>query len=214
MLKAQEIMGISPIIPVVSIHDASKAVETALALQEGGINIIEITLRSADAIKAIEAVAKAVPSMCVGAGTVVNAEQFQMVQDAGANFVISPGMTENLLKHAQTSEVPFLPGVATASDIMLGMEYGLDAFKLFPANVVGGQGALKAYGGPFSQISFCPTGGVTLMNMNQFLSMKNVLCVGGTWICPSDLIDAGDFKGISTLCKEAMIAVNRDAHDL
>ena len=204
MLNAKDVMKISPIIPVLAIEDATKAVDLAHALQEGGINIMEITLRTADALKAIENVAKEVPSMTVGAGTVVNSEQFKQAKLAGAKFVISPGMTTTLLDYAQDMDICYIPGVASASEIMLGLEFGLDAFKLFPANIVGSQDALKAFSGPFSDVSFCPTGGVNLENVNAYLSLKNVLCVGGTWICPKELLDANDFEGITQLCKSAL----------
>lgn len=204
MLSAKEVMGISPIIPVLAIEDASKAVELARAFQKGGINIMEITLRTKEALAAIEKVANELPSMTVGAGTVLNCEQFKQAKDAGAKFVISPGMTPSLLDYSQDAGVCFIPGVASASDIMLGMEYGLSSFKLFPANIVGSQQALKAFSGPFSGVSFCPTGGVNLENLNDYLSLKNVLCVGGSWICPKELLESGDFEGIIQLCKDAL----------
>lgn len=213
MLSAKEVMKISPVIPVLAIKDASKAVDIALALQKGGINIMEITLRTEEAVDAIDKVAKELPTMVVGAGTVVNEKQFKAVKDAGAKFIISPGATSSLLEYSQDMGIAFIPGVASASDIMLGMEYGLDAFKLFPANIVGSQKALKAFSGPFSCISFCPTGGVELNNMNDYLSLDNVLCVGGTWVCPSELIDANDFQGITDLCKEAIISIDRSDHE-
>ncbi len=212
MLSAKEVMKISPVIPVLAIEDASKAVDIALALQEGGINIMEITLRTDEAIDAIAKVANELPSMVVGAGTVVNEKQFKSVKDAGAKFIISPGTTSSLLEYSQDMGIAFIPGVASASDIMLGMEYDLDAFKLFPANIVGSQEALKAFNGPFANISFCPTGGVKLNNMNDYLRLENVLCVGGTWICPSALIDANDFEGITALCKEAIKSIDRSSH--
>lgn len=213
MLSAKEVMNVSPIIPVLAIKDASKAVDIALALQEGGINVMEITLRTQEAVDAIAKVAKELPSMVVGAGTVVNEKQFKTVKDAGAKFIISPGSTSSLLEYSQDMGIAFIPGVASASDIMLGMEYGLDAFKLFPANIVGSQKALKAFSGPFPDISFCPTGGVKLNNMNDYLSLENVLCVGGTWICPSELIDSNDFQGIADLCKEAIESIDRSRHE-
>ncbi len=210
MLSAKEVMKVSPIIPVLAVKEVSKAVDIALALQEGGINIMEITLRTDAAVDAIAKVADELPSMMVGAGTVVNEEQFKTVKDAGAKFVISPGITNSLLEYSQDIGIAFIPGVASASDIMLGMEYGLDAFKLFPANIVGGAAALKAFGGPFGNISFCPTGGVNPENMNQYLSLDNVLCVGGTWVCPSELIDQNDFQEISKRCKEALVSIERN----
>lgn len=204
MLSAKDVLNTSPIIPVVMIDDASKAVNIAHALQEGGIKIMEITLRSEDALQSIANVAKECPEMLVGAGTVISKKQFEDVETAGAKFVISPGMTQDLLSFAVKQTIPFIPGVATVSDIMRGLEYGLDTFKLFPANIVGGVGALKAFSGPFSNVSFCPTGGINIENVNDYLSLKNVLCVGGTWICPSKYIENDDYSSITHLCKEAL----------
>ncbi len=213
MLSAKEVLQVCSIIPVLAIEDAAKAVDIAYALKDGGINIMEITLRTDAACDAISKVAQEVDGMMVGAGTVINTEQFKMVKDAGARFVISPGMTESLLDYAQDSKTPFIPGVANASDVMLGMEYGLSAFKLFPAHIVGGVDTLKAFSGPFKEVSFCPTGGVNINNLRGYLDMPNVLCVGGTWICPSDLIKEGKYEEITRLCKEGLIVArgNTDA---
>ena len=204
MLKALDIMKVSPIIPVVSIEKASSALPLAEALFEGGIGIMEITLRTPQALEAIEIVSKQMPSMCVGAGTVLNESQFAQVQERGASFVISPGMTQSLLEYSSKSEVPFIPGVATASDIMQGLEYDLNAFKLFPANIVGGPKAIASFKGPFKDVLFCPTGGINLNNAAEYLNLENVLCVGGTWVSPSSLLKAGDYKQISRICKSSL----------
>ena len=205
MLSAREVMLVSKIIPVISIDSVDEVLRLSEALIEGGVNIFEITLRTPCAIDAIKAVAKAFPNAVTGAGTVLNAKQFKMVEDAGATFAISPGLTEALAKYENS--IPLLPGVATASEIMKGLEYGYDAFKLFPANIVGGVNALKSFGAPFGDVVFCPTGGVNANNAKEFLSLKNVLCVGGSWIVPSNLIKEGNFKEITKITKEALLAL-------
>jgi 2-dehydro-3-deoxyphosphogluconate aldolase/(4S)-4-hydroxy-2-oxoglutarate aldolase len=208
-MKAEDILKVSPIIPVITIDNADDAVDLAIALAKGGINVMEITLRTDCAIKAIENVAKNLPNMVVGAGTVLNCEQFDAVCEAGAKFVISPGFTTKLLEHASKQNIPLIPGVGTASEIMTAIEFGFDTFKLFPANIVGGVGALKAFSGPFKNINFCPTGGVNLQNMNEFLSVENVLCVGGTWLTPKEDINAHRFNNITNYCKEALEKLER-----
>lgn len=203
-MNAREVLTVSPIVPVITIENENDALPLAKALIEGGVNVMEITLRTKAGLKSIEIIAKELPEMVVGAGTVINEEQFDAVCSAGAKFVISPGFTTKLLEHASKSDVPLIPGVATASEIMSAISYGLDTFKLFPANIVGGIGALKAFYGPFSEIKFCPTGGVNLENLKEFLSQPNVLCVGGTWFVPKDDISNHNFDKITKLCKEAM----------
>lgn len=202
MLSAREVMAVSKIIPVISVNSVEESLRLSEALLKGGVSIFEITLRTSCAIDAINAVAKEFPNATTGAGTVLNSEQFKMVEDAGANFAISPGLTESLAKYENS--IPLLPGVATASEIMQGLEYGYDAFKLFPANIVGGVKALKSFGAPFGDVVFCPTGGVNAENAKEFLALKNVLCVGGSWIVPSDVIAQKNFSEITRLTKEAI----------
>jgi len=206
MLTAREVMAISKIIPVMSVDSVDESLRLCEALIEGGVSIFEITLRTPCAMDAIRAVAKEFPHATTGAGTVLNPTQFKMVEDAGASFAISPGLTESLAKYENS--IPLLPGVATASEIMQGLEYGYDAFKLFPANIVGGVNALKSFGAPFGDVLFCPTGGVNAGNAKEFLALKNVLCVGGSWIVPTDLIKEGNFKAITALTQEAIQALN------
>ena len=188
-----------------SVDSVDESLRLCEALIEGGISIFEITLRTPCAMDAIKAVAKEFPHATTGAGTVLNPTQFKMVEDAGATFAISPGLTESLAKYENS--IPLLPGVATASEIMQGLEYGYDAFKLFPANIVGGINALKSFGAPFGDVVFCPTGGVNAQNAKEFLALKNVLCVGGSWIVPADRIKVGDFKTVTALTKEALLAL-------
>jgi 2-dehydro-3-deoxyphosphogluconate aldolase/(4S)-4-hydroxy-2-oxoglutarate aldolase len=206
MLSAREVMLVSKIIPVISVDSVEESLRLCEALVHGGVSIFEITLRTPCAIDAINAVAREFPNAVTGAGTVLNAEQFKMVENAGATFAISPGLTQELATYKNS--IPLLPGVATASEIMQGLAYGYDAFKLFPANIVGGVGALKAFGAPFKDVVFCPTGGVNADNAKEYLALKNVLCVGGSWIVPTELIKAGNFKEITKLTKEALIALN------
>lgn len=203
-MTANEVLSVSPIVPVIAIDDAARAVDLAHALLEGGIGIMEITLRTADGLRAIEAVASHVKGMCVGAGTVLNFDQFERAEDAGAQFVISPGATPSLMHHASHKKIPFILGVATATEIMMAQEYGLDTFKLFPAEVVGGVNALKAFYGPFKSTRFCPTGGVNRSNLREYLAQPNVLCVGGTWIATPERIAKGEFAAITHDAKEAL----------
>ena len=205
MLSAQEVMQVSKIIPVISVQSVEESLHLAEALMLGGVNIFEITLRTSCALDAIEAVAKAFPEAMTGAGTVLNAKQFIEVQERGAKFAISPGLTDELANFKNS--IPLLPGVATASEIMQGIAYGYSAFKLFPANIVGGVEALKAFGAPFKDIVFCPTGGVNAANVKEYLALENVLCVGGSWIVPSKLIQEKNFKEITKITQEALQAL-------
>lgn len=198
-------MEVSKIIPVISVNSVEESLHLCEALLEGGVSIFEITLRTPCALEAITAVAKEFPHATTGAGTVLNPEQFQKVEDAGATFAISPGLTQSLAEYKNS--IPLLPGVASASEIMQGLEYGYDAFKLFPANIVGGVKALKSFGAPFGDVVFCPTGGVNAANAKEFLALKNVLCVGGSWIVPADAIAQKNFKEITRLTKEAIASL-------
>jgi len=209
-MTPREVLEVSPIIPVVSIEDPDKAVELANALLEGGINIIEVTLRTKDAIKAIENIIQNVPQMIVGAGTVLTPSQYDQVCELGVKFVISPGYTDKLLSHSLKNDTPLIPGVASASEIMHCMEYGFDTFKLFPANVVGGVGAIKSFAGPFKDVMFCPTGGVNEDNIGDYLSLCNVACVGGTWLASKKLIENLEFDLIKRNCKEAIASITRE----
>lgn len=202
MLSAKDVMQLSPIIPVMSVNSVTESLHLCEALIAGGVSIFEITLRTPCALDAIRAVAKEFPEATTGAGTVTNPMQFQMVEEAGATFAISPGLTRELAEYK--SSIPLLPGVATASEIMQGLDYGYSAFKLFPANIVGGVAALKAFGAPFGDVLFCPTGGINAENAKEFLALKNVLCVGGSWIVPSEAIAAKNFTQITKLTQEAL----------
>jgi 2-dehydro-3-deoxyphosphogluconate aldolase/(4S)-4-hydroxy-2-oxoglutarate aldolase len=202
-MSIAEILRLSPVMPVVTIEDAGTAVDLARALVRGGIRVIEVTLRTPQALSAIEAIAAQVPEICVGAGTVMSPEDLDLVARAGAAFAISPGATRELLAAAANFRIPYLPGVATGSELMSALAAGYSYFKLFPANVAGGLGALKAFQGPFPEARFCPTGGVTPQTAGSYLELPNVLCVGGSWIAPADTVKARDWGRIEALAREA-----------
>jgi len=206
-MTAKEVMEISPIVPVIALDDEADALELAQALLDGGIRIMEITLRTEAGLKSIEAIAKAMPQMNVGAGTVLNTDDFKKAVKHGAQFVFSPGISEELMQTSRELGVALIPGVATASEVMLAKNNGFEHCKLFPATLAGGVEALKAFSGPFSSMRFCPTGGVNLNNIKDFLTLDNVVCAGGSWIVPKQAIRDKDFKAITTLCKEALQAL-------
>jgi 2-dehydro-3-deoxyphosphogluconate aldolase / (4S)-4-hydroxy-2-oxoglutarate aldolase len=203
-LSPREIMTASPVIPVIAIEEAHKAIDLAHALINGGVKVLEITLRTSAAIEAIKQIAKNIPDAIVGAGTVLNIKDLHRVIDAGAKFAISPGSTEKLLSEALELDFPLLPGVATASEIMMGQDLGYNYFKLFPAMSAGGINALKSFSGPFPQAMFCPTGGISEQNFLDFLKLTNVLCIGGSWIAPDKLIKEGNFEEITRLASTAI----------
>ncbi|WP_353205199.1 bifunctional 4-hydroxy-2-oxoglutarate aldolase/2-dehydro-3-deoxy-phosphogluconate aldolase [Sphingomonas sp.] len=182
-MSIETVMRTSAVIPVLVIDDAATARPLAEALVAGGLKVLEVTLRTPAALDAIRGMKK-VPGAIVGAGTVVNPEQFAAAMDAGAEFIVSPGLTERLAQPIIASGVPFLPGIANAADIMLGLDLGLTHFKFFPAEANGGLKALKALAAPFYQCSFCPTGGITEASAPAWLGFAPVLCVGGSWVTP------------------------------
>jgi len=196
-----QMIGDQKVMPVVVIENEEQAMSLAQALLDGGVNVIEITLRNAYGVKAIEVIKKNFPEMVVLAGTVNLPAQMVAVVKAGVDAIISPGITESLLKTAKEQGIPYLPGVATASEVMLAMEYGLRECKLFPATVVGGISALKAFGGPFGEMKFCPTGGVNESNYQDFLALPNVMCVGGSWIASGSAVKNGEWEAITAACK-------------
>jgi len=203
-ITAKEVMEISAIVPVIAIENLEDALPLAKALQKAGINIMEITLRTACALKAIERISKELPSMNVGAGTVCNAKDVEDAINHGAAFVFSPGINEELIKSTKEYDIALIPGVSNASEVMLAQNNALYHCKLFPATAVGGVTLLKAFAGPFSAMKFCPTGGLNINNMKDFLNLKNVLCIGGSWIVASTLIKNKQFDEITRLSKEAL----------
>ncbi len=184
----QQIMRTSPVIPVLVIDDVAHAEPIARALVAGGLRVLEVTLRTACALDAIAAM-KRVPGAIVGAGTVLNPQDLAAAISAGSEFIVSPGLTDHLGKAAVASGIPFLPGVANAADVMRGLDLGLSEFKFFPAETSGGRPALRALAGPFGQVRFCPTGGITLASAPEWLALDPVLCVGGSWMVPKGTPD-------------------------
>ncbi|NIM43227.1 MAG: bifunctional 4-hydroxy-2-oxoglutarate aldolase/2-dehydro-3-deoxy-phosphogluconate aldolase [Hydrogenophaga sp.] len=193
----------SRVVPVIVLSDAKQAVPLAHALLEGGIDVMEITLRSDVALDAIEAVAKAVPQMHLGAGTVTRASDVPRVIDAGARFALSPGCTDALVDAMRATGLPFIPGVMTPGEVMRARDQGFTLMKLFPAQQAGGIGMLKALGAPIPDVRFCPTGGVSPENLRDFLALPNVAMAGGSWLTPADALRDGDWARVTKLAREA-----------
>lgn len=198
----REICGLAPIIPVLVVEDAAHARPLAEALVAGGLPVLEVTLRTPAALDVISEMAK-VKGGYVGAGTLITAEDVRAAKAAGATFGVSPGATDALLAACEEEGLPLLPGAATASEAMQLLARGYDMLKFFPAEASGGAPALKAIGAPLPQITFCPTGGITPDNATSYLSLPNVICAGGSWVAPKDLVERGDWAGIETLAREA-----------
>ncbi len=192
-----------PVLPVLVIEEVDLALDLAAALQAGGIEVLEVTLRTPRALEALQAIRRQFPELLVGAGTLIHTEQFAEARDAGAQFCVSPGCTERLAAAAEDCGLPYLPGVMTPSEVLLALEYGYRSLKLFPANGTTSVKMLKSFKGPFTCIRFCPTGGVTADNLLTFLRLPNVACVGGTWIAPHSLVRARAWDQISQLAVEA-----------
>ena len=201
MKSFSQMLANEKIVPVVAVDNAKQAVGLSQALIEGGVGVIEVTLRNAFGLDALKLIKREVPDMILLAGTVNSAAQMQQVADAGVDGVISPGLTPLLAKTANDLKMPYLPGAASASDILLAIEYGLSELKLFPASIVGGVPALKAFSGPFPNIKFCPTGGVSDSNYKEYLGLDNVMCVGGTWFATSDQIKRCAWDEITNNCR-------------
>ena len=191
----------APVIPVLTVHGPDDAVPLAQALVEGGLPVLEVTLRTEGALKAIEAIAHAVPDAIVGAGTVLSASQVEEARSAGSRFLVSPGSTIKLAEAAVHAGAPLLPGVATASEAMTMAELGFHILKFFPAEPAGGVAYLKSLSAPLPHLIFCPTGGIDEAKAKSYLALPNVVCVGGSWITPAEAVKAGDWKRITTLAK-------------
>lgn len=202
-ISAEDVLALTPVLPVVTINDAAKAEPLARLLLASGINTIEITLRTPAALQAMRAIADNVPDMVVVAGTVLTDIDLDAALQAGARYALSPGGTPKLMKAARRRGVPFIPGVASASEIQRAMELGFRCFKFFPAEQMGGLATLKALAGPLPQARFCPTGSITADKAPAYLALPNVLCVGASWIAPADRIDAGDWGAIEAAAKQA-----------
>jgi 2-dehydro-3-deoxyphosphogluconate aldolase/(4S)-4-hydroxy-2-oxoglutarate aldolase len=205
----QRILRIAPVIPVLVVEDVADAVPLAQALVRGGLPVLEVTLRTPAALSVLQAMC-GVEGAVVGAGTVLDAAQYDAAISAGAQFVVSPGLTDALLLAAKTRKVPLLPGTVTASEVMRAREAGLRALKFFPAEAAGGIAALKSFSAVFADVSFCPTGGITLSTAPDYLKLSNVGCVGGSWLAPPSVLAARDWTGIEAAARAAAaLAVKR-----
>lgn len=198
-LTALDIMQDAPVIPVIVLHDIAHAVPMAQALVAGGIRVLEVTLRTPQGLASIEAIARAVPDAIVGAGTVRSANDARAAASAGARFAVSPGYTSALGQACRDLQLPLLPGVATSGEIMAAQADGFDELKFFPAVQAGGTAMLKAWQGPFGDVRFCPTGGISPGNAAEFLALSNVVCVGGSWLVPADALARGNWEQITAL---------------
>ena len=193
----------APILPVLAIERLADALPLARALVDNGLPVLEITLRSAIAMQAIALLVRELPQACIGAGTVLDAQQLDAVARSGAAFAIAPGSTARLYAAAAAAPIPLIPAIATASELMVGLEHGHRRFKFFPAAACGGVGALKAFAGPFAGVRFCPTGGIDAESAAEYLAQPNVITVGGSWMAPSILVKAGDWAAIGRLAAGA-----------
>jgi 2-dehydro-3-deoxyphosphogluconate aldolase/(4S)-4-hydroxy-2-oxoglutarate aldolase len=202
-LTSLQVMQDAAVIPVIVLTDVAHAVPLARALVAGGIRMLEVTLRTPQALACIEAIARDVPEAVVGAGTARSAADVQACAMAGARFIVSPGYTHAVGSACRDAHLPLLPGVATGSEIMAAQEDGYTELKFFPALQAGGLAMLKAWGGPFGDVSFCPTGGITAANAAEFLALANVACVGGSWLAPADALARGDWARVTDLARQA-----------
>ena len=203
--RVRAVLKLAPVIPVFTPDNVDDAVQVAQSLFNGGLPVIEVTLRTPVAMDAIKAMVEAVPDAVVGAGTVLTPAQMEKVKAVGGRFAVSPGATDTLYAAARDTDLPFLPGVATSSELMRGLEQGLDTFKFFPAVQAGGVGMLSAWNGPFGDVRFCPTGGISAQTASQFLHLPNVMCVGGSWLTTRELLQARDWAGIEALARAAAV---------
>lgn len=202
-MSIEKILQAAPVVPVVVIENIEDAVPLANALFNGGLRALEITLRTPVAVEAIKQIKQAIPDAYVGTGTVIDKATFNASLEAGADFMVSPGVNDELLKLASTSEVPFLPGAATPSEVMKLASHGFKFLKFFPAEAAGGVPMLKSIFGPLPQVKFCPTGGVSLKSAPNYLALPNVVCVGGTWMLDKQLIANKDWQAIEELARQA-----------
>ena len=202
-MNVLELMRLGPVIPVIVLEDARQAVPLARALVAGGVRVLEVTLRTAAGLPSIRAIAQSVPEAIVGVGTLTQPDEFAAAREAGARFAVSPGLSPALVSAASTSGLPWLPGVMTPSDVLVARAAGLYQLKLFPAQQAGGLNMLKALYGPFPEVVFCPTGGITPGTAPDFLALPNVACVGGSWLTPKEALAAGDWNAITRLASQA-----------
>jgi 2-dehydro-3-deoxyphosphogluconate aldolase/(4S)-4-hydroxy-2-oxoglutarate aldolase len=203
MTDIDAVLALGPVVPVLVIEREADAEPLARALVEGGVRALEVTLRTPAALPAIRRIAEAVPGAVVGAGTVLHPRDVEAAASAGARFIVSPGLSERIVHAADEAKIPCLPGVATGTEIMAGLELGLSRFKFFPAETSGGAPAVAAFAGPFADVRFCPTGGISLERAPHYLGLGNVACVGGSWLAPKAALAAQDWPRIEALAREA-----------
>ena len=201
--QVDAVFALAPVVPVITIAAIEEAVPLARALADNGLPVLEVTLRTDCALDAIARIATEVPQACVGAGTVLSAGDLAAVERAGARFAISPGVTEALYEAGSAAGIPLIPGIATAGELMRGLERGWRRFKFFPAEASGGIAALKGFAGPLPMARFCPTGGIDAAKAPAYLALPNVACVGGSWMLPADALAARDWTRIGDLAREA-----------
>ena len=206
-IQPTDVLNAGPVMPVMVIKNLEDAVPLAKALVAGGIKVLEITLRTPIALEAIRLISQEVKEAIVGVGTITTPEQLKAAEAAGAVFAISPGLTPALLKAAKEGNIALIPGISTLSELMVGMEAGLDHFKFFPAEAAGGIPMLKSIAGPIPQVTFCPTGGISPENYNAYLSLNNVACVGGSWLVPEDAVKEKNWAKVTELAKLAIANV-------
>ena len=204
-MEKRDIVGLAPVIPVLTVTDIAHAVPLARALAAGGLRVLEVTMRTPVALAAIEAMRKAVPEAVVGVGTLTRPVDFAGASRAGAQFGVTPGLTPELAAAARGARFPLLPGVMTPTELIAARALGFTVLKLFPAQQAGGIGMLQALGAPFPDVSFCPTGGITRATAPDYLALSNVACVGGSWVAPRNLIEQGDWAGIEALARDAAL---------
>jgi 2-dehydro-3-deoxyphosphogluconate aldolase/(4S)-4-hydroxy-2-oxoglutarate aldolase len=202
-MSIRALLALAPVIPVLTIEKVEHAVPLARALAAGGLRVLEVTLRTPACLPAVEAMRKAVPEAVVGVGTITKAQDFASSANAGAQFGVSPGLTADLAAAAKNAAFPLLPGIMTPTELIYGLGWGFDTFKLFPAQQAGGVNMLKALGGPFPNVVFCPTGGITRATAPDFLDLPNVACIGGSWVAPADKVRDGDWDAIEALARDA-----------
>ena len=203
-IMPKELFALGPIVPVLVIKKVEDALPIAEALLTAGIKVLEVTLRTAAAIDVISIIAKELPEAVIGAGTVTNAEQLQRTYDAGAKFAISPGLTKDLLTAGNNGKIALIPGISSISEMMDGIDLGYDHLKFFPAEASGGVKVIKSISGPFPDIKFCPTGGINVNNVRDYLALPNVACCGGSWLVTDEIVETKNWTGITILAKQAL----------
>ncbi|WP_019027877.1 bifunctional 4-hydroxy-2-oxoglutarate aldolase/2-dehydro-3-deoxy-phosphogluconate aldolase [Colwellia piezophila] len=206
-IMPKDLFNMGPIVPVLVINKVEEALPIAEALLAAGVRVLEVTLRTPAALDVISIIAKELPEAIIGSGTVTNRQQLQQSYDAGAKFAISPGLTKDLLQAGNDGKIALIPGISSISDLMDGADHGYDHLKFFPAEASGGVNAIKAIGGPFPNIRFCPTGGININNIANYLALPNVVCCGGSWLVTSDIVENKNWSEITRLAKQVLAQV-------